>query len=74
MQYHREAGEFKKIKLKVLARLTKLRQICCDPRLHYEDYKAGSAKLDTCMELVRGALNGGHRTCCSASLRVCSIS
>ena len=58
---HREAGEFKKDKLKVLAELTKLRQICCDPRLHYEDYKAGSAKLDTCMELVHGALDGGHR-------------
>ena len=58
---HREASEFKKDKLKVLAELTKLRQICCDPRLHYEDYKAGSAKLDTCMELVHGALDGGHR-------------
>ena len=44
---HRESSEFKKDKLKVLAELTKLRQICCDPRLHYEDYKAGSAKLDT---------------------------
>ena len=57
---HREASEFKKDKLKVLAELTKLRQICCDPRLHYEDYKAGSAKLDACMELVHGALDGGH--------------
>lgn len=57
---HREATEFKKDKLKVLAELTKLRQICCDPHLHYEDYKAGSAKLDACMELVRGALDGGH--------------
>ena len=58
---HREASEFKKDKLKVLAELTKLRQICCDPHLHYEDYKAGSAKLDACMELVHGALDGGHR-------------
>ena len=57
---HREASEFKKDKLKVLAELTKLRQICCDPHLHYEDYKAGSAKLDACMELVHGALDGGH--------------
>ena len=57
---HREAFEFKKDKLKVLAELTKQRQICCDPHLHYEDYKAGSAKLDACMELVHGALDGGH--------------
>ena len=48
-------------KLEVLSQLMRLRQICCDPRLHYEDYKAGSAKLDTCMELVYGALDGGHR-------------
>lgn len=48
-------------KLQVLAELTKLRQICCDPRLHYEDYTAGSAKLETCMELVGNALEGGHR-------------
>ena len=48
-------------KLEVLSQLMRLRQICCDPRLHYEDYKAGSAKLDTCMELVHGALDCGHR-------------
>lgn len=71
---HREAGEFKKDKLKVLAELTKLRQICCDPRLHYEDYKAGSAKLDTCMELCAAHSTAGIASCCSASLRVCSIS
>ena len=41
---HREASEFKKDKLKVLAELTKLRQICCDPHLHYEDYKAGECQ------------------------------
>ena len=57
---HRESSEFKKDKLKVLAELTKLRQICCDPRLHYEDYKAGSAKLDTCMELVRTRRRASH--------------
>ena len=58
---HRQPKEFKKEKLKVLAELTKLRQICCDPRLHYADYKGGSAKLETCMELVRTAVDGGHR-------------
>ena len=71
---HRESSEFKKDKLKVLAELTKLRQICCDPRLHYEDYKAGSAKLDTCMELVHGAHDGGHRILLFSQFTVCSIS
>lgn len=58
---HQLPEEFKKERLKVLAELTKLRQICCDPRLCYENYDGGSAKLDTCTELVRTAIDGGHR-------------
>ncbi len=52
--------EFASSKLAILAELTKLRQLCCDPHLLYENYTAGSAKLETCMELVRSALEGGH--------------
>ena len=58
---HEAPGEFARSKLQVLAELTKLRQICCDPRLFYEGYRGGSAKLDTCMELVRTAVDAGHR-------------
>ncbi len=53
-------AEFAGQKLKVLAELTKLRQLCCDPHLLYDNYKGGSAKLDTCMELVHQAVEGGH--------------
>lgn len=48
-------------KLQVLAQLTRLRQICCDPALCYGNYKGGSAKLDTCMELILGGIEGGHK-------------
>ena len=58
---HAQDRDFKKDKLKVLAELTKLRQICCDPSLYFEDYDGGSAKLDTCMELLSQALDAGHR-------------
>ena len=58
---HAQDCDFKKDKLKVLAELTKLRQICCDPSLYFEDYDGGSAKLDTCMELLSQALDAGHR-------------
>ena len=58
---HELPEEFKRSKLQVLAELTKLRQICCDPSLFYGDYTGGSAKLDTCMELVSNALDAGHR-------------
>ncbi len=48
-------------KIKILAGLTRLRQLCCDPHLLYEDYKGASAKLETCMEVVRTAISGGHK-------------
>ena len=39
----------------------RLRQICCDPRLCYGNYKAGSAKLKTCMDLIRTGVEGEHK-------------
>ncbi|MBR6258034.1 MAG: SNF2 helicase associated domain-containing protein [Lachnospiraceae bacterium] len=53
--------EFKKGKMQFLSQLTLLRELCCDPALLYEDYKGGSAKLETCMELVRQSIDGGHK-------------
>ena len=48
-------------KIEILSGLTRLRQVCCDPRLVYEDYRGGSAKLETCMDLVRSGILAGHR-------------
>ena len=48
-------------RIQVLAELTRLRQICCDPSLCFDRYKGGSAKLDTCMELITGGIAGGHK-------------
>ena len=48
-------------KMEILAGLTRLRQICCDPGLLYENYKGDSAKFDTFMELLKRGLAGGHR-------------
>lgn len=45
----------------LLSLLTRLRQICCDPALCYEDYTGGSTKLDSCLELLREAADGGHK-------------
>ena len=61
MLMDQDAAEFAGMKLKVLAELTKLRQLCCDPSLVYENYAGGSAKLETCLELVRSAVEGGHQ-------------
>ncbi len=53
--------EFSRGKIQILSELTRLRQLCCDPSLIYENYAGGSAKLEMCMELVRNAVNGGHK-------------
>ena len=48
-------------KIQILAELMRLRQICCDPSLVYEQYSGGSAKLDACMQLLQEATGGGHK-------------
>lgn len=52
---------FKTSKIQILAELTKLRQLCCDPSLIYPNYHGGSAKLDTCIQLIENAMAGGHK-------------
>lgn len=53
--------EFRSEKIQILAELTKLRQLCCDPSLLYEGYHGTSAKTDMCMELIQNAVVGGHK-------------
>ncbi len=53
--------EFKTAKIQILAELTKLRQLCCDPSLLFENYRANSAKMDMCMDLIRNAVSSGHK-------------
>lgn len=48
-------------KIEILAMLTRLRQICCDPALVYSDYNGGSAKLECCMELIHNSVDTGHK-------------
>lgn len=50
-----------KERIAILAGLTCLRQLCCDPKLCVEDYAGGSGKLEQCIELVTQMLEGGHR-------------
>ncbi|MCM1342912.1 MAG: DEAD/DEAH box helicase [Muribaculaceae bacterium] len=52
---------YRKNKIQVLAELTKLRQICCDPSLLFEDYGGESAKRAACMDLIRSAIEGEHK-------------
>ena len=56
-----KSGGLGEERFSVLADLMRLRQICCDPRLAFGNYKGPSAKLETCMQLVRQGVEGGHR-------------
>ncbi|MBO5070989.1 MAG: SNF2 helicase associated domain-containing protein, partial [Roseburia sp.] len=47
--------EFRSEKIQILAELTRLRQICCDPALLFENYRGESAKTEMCMELILNA-------------------
>lgn len=45
----------------VLSMLMRLRELCCHPSLVYPGYAGNSAKLESCLELVREAVEGGHK-------------
>ena len=52
---------FGKDRMEILAELMRLRQICCDPALVYEDYEGGSAKLDAIMDLVSASVDAQQK-------------
>lgn len=48
-------------RVKVFAELTRIREICCDPSLLFENYDGESAKREAVLGLVHQAMDGGHR-------------
>lgn len=42
-------------KMRILAMMTKLRQLCADPRLVYSNIEEPSTKIQACMDLVKSA-------------------
>jgi hypothetical protein len=52
---------FRKNRISILAGLTRLRQICCDPRLFVEDYQGTSGKLEQVKDLIQAAKENGRR-------------
>jgi SNF2 family DNA or RNA helicase len=48
-------------RMKILAQLTQLRQICCHPALCIEGYDGGSGKLSLALETIQMTVESGHR-------------
>lgn len=56
-----DAATFKKNRISILAGLTRLRQICCDPKLFLDDYEGTSGKLEQAKDLIVAAKDNNRR-------------
>lgn len=53
--------DFRKGKIEILAELTRIRQLCCDPALIYTNYNGTSAKREALLDMIHTLLDEGHR-------------
>ncbi|MEG0995027.1 MAG: C-terminal helicase domain-containing protein, partial [Bacilli bacterium] len=60
---------FTKARFKILQLLTKLRQICIDPTIIFENYKGGSVKIDNLISLVKEIIDNDHKILIFTSYR-----
>src|SRR5690606_26321854 len=58
---HLSEEGYHKSRIKILAGLTRLRQICCHPALFIEGYKGSSGKLEQLKEIVEEGLANRKR-------------
>ncbi|WP_042161696.1 DEAD/DEAH box helicase [Paenibacillus gorillae] len=58
---HLNNKTFERNKIKILAGLTRLRQLCLHPALFVEDYAGGSAKLEQLLDLIEECRASGRR-------------
>ncbi|GGA33875.1 DEAD/DEAH box helicase [Psychrobacillus lasiicapitis] len=58
---HLKKGELQRNRIRILAGLTRLRQLCCHPALFVEGYKGSSAKFEQLMELLEECRISGRR-------------
>lgn len=52
---------FKKANFKILQLLGRLRQLCIDPKIIYEDYEGGSSKIEQLISLTEEIIKNGHK-------------
>ena len=64
-----EEGGMSKVRFMILPLLTKLRQICIDPKIVYEGYDGGSNKIDRFIEIVEEVISNGEKILVFTSFR-----
>ena len=58
-----------KARFLILQLLTKLRQICIDPSIIYDDYHGGSNKIDTLINILKEYISNEHKILVFSSFR-----
>lgn len=58
---HLNEEGFQKHRIRILAGLTRLRQLCCHPALFVENYTGSSAKFEQLLEIVEECISSGKR-------------
>ncbi len=58
---HLDEDSFQQNKIRILAGLTRLRQLCCHPALFVEEYPGKSAKFEQLFEIIDECLSSGKR-------------
>jgi len=58
---HLDKETIRKNRIRILAGLTRLRQICCHPKLFVDSYEGSSAKFEQLFQIIDEANNAGRR-------------
>ncbi|MDR7080544.1 SNF2 family DNA or RNA helicase [Neobacillus niacini] len=58
---HLDKDTLRKNKIRILAGLTRLRQICCHPSLFVDGYKGSSAKFEQLLQILEESKQAGRR-------------
>ena len=56
-----QQGSFSSKRVEIITLLTRLRQICIDPRLIYENYNKESSKIEELVKIVLTSISNGHK-------------
>lgn len=62
-------GGIQKVRFLILGLLTKLRQICIDPRIVFDKYIGGSEKMNEFVNVVKDKVKNGHKILVFTSFR-----
>ena len=62
-------GGFAKNKMQILTLLTRLRQVCIDPKIIFDNFKKTSSKVEHLTDVVKEAVSNGHKILLFTSFR-----